>query len=161
MSNSAIIPPATAAFYLTAAHIYTQTAPSTHVSDWDILGVSLSPSHMLSCQDQAQYDLRPSWRRQAADLHWIGKGKILRSDEQKVAYLKTLTFQILLQPLHFSGHARLNSLLTSAGINLNGFCLKLLAPKLPWFQYLYSYLIMVKIQLCTANTVNEGKVWTF
>lgn len=159
MSNSAIIPPATAAFYLTAAYIYTQTALISHVSDWDILGVSLSPSHMLSCQDQAQYDLRPSWRRQAADLHWIGKGKILRSDEQKVAYLKILTFQILLQPLHSSGHARLNSLLTSAGINLNGFCLK--RHQSYQFQYLYSYLIMVKIQLCTANTVNEGKVWTF
>lgn len=53
MSNSAIIPLATATFYLTAAYIYTQTALITHMSDRATSGVSLSPSHMLSCQDQA------------------------------------------------------------------------------------------------------------
>lgn len=135
MSNSAIISPATAAFYLTAAYIYTQTALVTHTTEWATLGVSRSPSHMLSCQDQARYDLRPSWRRQAADLHRIGKGeagggsgegekKKIRSDEQKVAYLKILTFHILLQPMHSSGNPRLNSLLTSTGINLKCFRLK-------------------------------------
>lgn len=33
-----------------------------------------------------------------------------------------------------------------------------MTPNLPWFQYVYSYLIKVKIELSTANMVNEGKV---
>lgn len=60
MSNSAIISPFTAVLYITAAYIYTQTALVTHASDQATLAVSLSLSHMLSCQDQARYDLRPS-----------------------------------------------------------------------------------------------------